>query len=74
MDLSLDHGQSTLNVLVINVGRNFYTKNKLAATNILEKKLLAKQWIPKTELLVVEITGGSFWEGVLLGPTPEVLN
>lgn len=47
MDLSLDWGQCTLNVLVTSTGRNFYTENKLAAANILEKKLWAKQWVPK---------------------------
>lgn len=42
--LSQDCRQSPLNVLlVINAGGNFYTKNKLAAAEILEKKLRAKQ-------------------------------
>lgn len=43
MELSQDRRQSTLNVLVINAGGNFYTKNKPAAAKILEKKLRSKQ-------------------------------
>lgn len=39
VELSQDHKQSTLNVLVISAGGSFYTKNKLAAAKILEKKL-----------------------------------
>jgi len=43
VELSQDCRQSTLNVLVINAGGNFYTKNKPAAAKILEKKLRSKQ-------------------------------
>lgn len=56
MYLGLDWGQSTLNVLVTSTGRNFYTENKLAAANILEKKLWAKQWVPKPEISIIMIT------------------
>lgn len=74
MDLSLDWGQSTLNVLVTSTGRNFYTENKLAAANILEKKLWAKQWVPKPELSIIVMTWWSFWERAFLVPTPDILN
>lgn len=43
MGLSQDHGQSTLNVLMINARGNFHIKNKLATADFLEKKLRAKR-------------------------------